>query len=144
MQLYVLGRRLMKLGEGAMSGTGFARLPSSVRTVLLDVSEHPGSSISEIVGRTGFPQSLVSAAVARLRDGGALMTAPDPADRRRTLVHVSAEVPARAARARIDPAEPVIAAALGIDDRAELKRVVSTLSDLGERLAAAERITATH
>ncbi len=35
--------------------------PTSVRMILVNVSEHPDSSIGEIASRTGFPQSHVSA-----------------------------------------------------------------------------------
>jgi DNA-binding MarR family transcriptional regulator len=136
-ELYVLGRRLMKLGEEAMPGAGFRRLPSSVQTVLLDISEHPDSSISQIVARTGFPQSLVSAAVAQLRDRGVLRTAVDQADRRRTLVRLSADVPARMARAPASPVDPVLAEALAIDDPAELASVVAMLTALADRFTAA-------
>lgn len=127
----------MKLGEEAMPRAGFGRLPSSVQMILLDISEYPGSSISQIVARTGFPQSLVSMAVARLRDGGALQTAVDPADRRRTLVRLSADIPARMARAPADSVEPVLAEALGIDDPAELADLVSTLTALADRFTEA-------
>jgi len=129
----------MKLGEEAMPRAGFRRLPSSVQTILLDISEHPDSSISQIVARTGFPQSLVSGAIARLRDRGALQTATDPADRRRTLVRLSGDIPARMARARADQVEPVIAEALGIRDPAELAEVVSMLTTLADRFSADAR-----
>ena len=129
----------MKLGEEAMPRAGFRRLPSSVQTILLDISEHPDSSISQIVARTGFPQSLVSGAIARLRDRGALQTATDPADRRRTLVRLSGDIPARMARAPADQVEPVIAEALGIRDPAELAEVVSMLTTLADRFSADAR-----
>jgi DNA-binding MarR family transcriptional regulator len=82
--LYVLGRRLMRLGQDATPRAGIHRLPTSVQLVLVDVGDHPGSSVSEVVARTGLPQSLVSAAIARLREGGALTTEIDPNHRRRT------------------------------------------------------------
>ena len=63
---------------------------TSLRFVALDVGYHPDSSISEITERTGLPQSLVSMSVAKLRDLGVVQTEPDPADRRRTLVHPTA------------------------------------------------------
>ena len=98
LELFLLGRKLMKLGEQAIPTTaGFHQLPTSVRSILIDVFEHPNSSVGEITTRTGFPQSHVSAAVARLREGGALVTTVDPNDRRRTLVRPSPEVPRRAA-----------------------------------------------
>src|SRR5260370_31507142 len=82
----------MKLGEEAIPPSGFHQVPTSVRSVLVDVYEHPGSSVSEITARTGFPQSHVSASVTRLREAGALVTTTDPAHRRRTLVSPNPEV----------------------------------------------------
>ncbi len=140
-ELYVLGRRLMKLGEDAMPRVGLLRLPSSVQTILLDISEHPESSISQIVARTGFPQSLVSEAVARLRDRGALVTKVDPADRRRTLVELAPDVRGRMQRAPAESVEPVVADALGIDDRHELAGVMSALAELGRRFATVAEAT---
>lgn len=127
----------MKLGEEAMPRTGFRRLPSSVQTTLLDISEHPDSSISQIVERTGFPQSLVSGAVAQLSSRGLLRTAVDPKDRRRTLVRLSADIRARMARAPADEVGPVLAAALDISDPAELAGLVSMLTTLAARFTAA-------
>ncbi|WP_337661715.1 hypothetical protein [Actinoalloteichus sp. AHMU CJ021] len=68
--LYLLGRRLMKLGEDAIPEGGFHGLPASARAILFDVIEHPGSSIGDITERTGFLQSQVSGAVARFRAEG--------------------------------------------------------------------------
>jgi DNA-binding MarR family transcriptional regulator len=137
-ELYVLGRRLMKLGTEAMPRAGFSQLPTSVQTILLDISEHPGSSISQIVKRTAYPQSLVSGAVARLREAGALRTEADPADRRRTLVRLAADIPARMSKAPAEPVEPLLAARLGIEDPAELAEIVNTLTRLADRLAGKE------
>jgi DNA-binding MarR family transcriptional regulator len=127
----------MKLGEQAMPQAGFVRLPSSVQTILIDVSEYPDSSISQIVGRTGFPQSIVSEAVARLRDRGALITAVDPKDRRRTLVRLSPDIRQRMRRAPAESIAPAIGTALGIDDADELAEVLSTLQLLASRFSAA-------
>src|SRR6266542_4942792 len=94
LELFLLGRKLMKLGEQAIPTTaGFHQLPTSVHSILIDVFEHPNSSIGEITARTGFPQSQVSASVAKLREGGALVTEADPGDRRRTLVHPHPAIP---------------------------------------------------
>jgi DNA-binding MarR family transcriptional regulator len=131
--LYLLGRRLMKLGEEATPRAGFHRLPTSMQMVLVDVSEHPDSSISQIADRTGFPQSLVSGAVARLRDGGALETSTDPVDRRRTLVRPSADIPARQAKVPTTPVEDVIGPALGIHDPDDLAAVIAMLESLARR-----------
>lgn len=134
LDLYILGRRLMRLGQEATPSAGIHRLPSSVQLVLVDVGDHPGTSVSEVVARTGLPQSLVSAAVARLRDGGALLTETDPADRRRTLVRPSPRIPARTARVATTPLEDVLGPALGLEDADEIAHVVALLSELAARL----------
>lgn len=84
--LFRLSRQLMKIAVHATPDSGFRELPTSVRIVLVDIHEHPDSTIGQIVARTGFPQSHVSSAVARLRDSGAVVTTDDPTDRRRTIV----------------------------------------------------------
>ena len=113
--LFRLGRKLMKLGIESFPASGFQSLPSSYRMVLTDVFENPDSSISEITARTGFPQSHVSAAVAKFRDAGVFVTTVDPADRRRTLVRRSPEHAAKAVHV-VAPVEPVLGRALGEND----------------------------
>jgi DNA-binding MarR family transcriptional regulator len=133
--LFRLGRSLMKIGETAIHMAGFTQLPTSVRSILVDVFEHPGSSVGEITARTGFPQSHVSAAVARLRDGGALVTGTDPADRRRTLVGVHPDVARRAAGlASSAPVDPAVAEALGPGDPDRVAEVVAALETLARHL----------
>ncbi len=68
--------------------------------VLVDVRENPNTTIGQVVERTGFPQSHVSSAVARLREAGVLVTTVDPDDKRRTLVAPSKEHLARVRRAQ--------------------------------------------
>lgn len=88
-ELFLLGRTLMKIGESAIPTDGLPEYSTSVRTVVIvlsDIVEHPDSAVGEIAARTGFPQSAVSGAVARLRDAGSVLTVTDPADRRRLLV----------------------------------------------------------
>src|SRR5258708_7658198 len=128
LELLVLGRRLMKIAGDAMPAAGSDQVPSSVRSVAIDVSEHQDTSIGEIAARTGFPQSHVSLAVARLKDGGVFVTTVDPRDRRRTLVRASiahavggAESPL-ATMASIDDA---LARALGTDNREELTAMIA-------------------
>jgi len=135
--LYVLGRRLMRLGQEATPRAGMHRLPTSVQLVLVDVGDHPGTSVSEVVAPTGLPQSLVSAAIARLRDGGALVTETDPADRRRTLVRPSPRIPARRAKVPTTPLASVLGPALGLEDPDEIAHVVGLLDELA---AAFERM----
>lgn len=134
-EVYLLGRKLMKIAEGTFpAGPDRSALPASVRMVLVDVSEHPQSSISEITARTGFPQSHVSASVARLREQGVLETWSDPADGRRTLVKLSDEVRALRRRSRPMPIDGALTAELGSSDPAELQTVMEALEILGERL----------
>jgi DNA-binding MarR family transcriptional regulator len=135
LELFLLGRRLMKIGENAIHRSGVTQLPTSVRSVLIDVIEHPDSSVSQITARTGFPQSHVSASIARLRDGGALVTTVDPKDRRRTLVRAAPGVPDRAARMAPTPVDDALAAALGTDDPQQLGHAVAALQALARRLA---------
>jgi DNA-binding MarR family transcriptional regulator len=104
-----------------------------VQLVLVDVGDHPGTSVSEVVTRTGLPQSLVSAAVARLREGGALLTETDPDDRRRTLVHPSPALASRTAQVPTTPLEDVLGPALGLTDQQEIARVVELLTELAAR-----------
>ncbi|MFB9905709.1 MarR family winged helix-turn-helix transcriptional regulator [Allokutzneria oryzae] len=135
LELFLLGRRLMKIGEQAIEPSHFHRMPVSVRSVMLDVFEHPDSSVSEITARTGFPQSHVSASVARLRAEGVLVTSVDPKDRRRTLVREAPDIPRRAERFVKSTVDEVLAEALGTDDPDEVRAAVEFLEDLARRLA---------
>jgi DNA-binding MarR family transcriptional regulator len=132
LELYLLGRKLMKLGEEALPPSGLDDMGASVRSVLTDVFSHPGSSVSEIKDRTGFPQSHVSSSVARLRDLGVLVTAPDPADRRRTLVRPAEGMVQKAVRRAATSVDSTLAGAMapGAEDR--LPEVLAALDLLGE------------
>jgi DNA-binding MarR family transcriptional regulator len=134
LELFLLGRKLMKIGEEAIHSAGYFPLPTSIRSILADIFEHQNTSIGEITARTGFPQSHVSAAVARLRTGGALITTTDPHDRRRTLVRISPEVTRRAAQPMPAPIDTALAAALGTHDPHEIAETVTTLEALAQRI----------
>jgi DNA-binding MarR family transcriptional regulator len=137
MSLYLLGRKLMQIAEG-MLPTG--RKVTSARLVFVDVAYHPNSSITEITERTGFPQSLVSTAVARLREIGLLQTEPDPLDRRRTLVRTTPtinDVEVRLSQVSIDD---VLAKELAPEHEKELANVIASL-DLLSRLLTPEALT---
>lgn len=124
MELFLLGRKLMQVAEEALpKGQG----ATSVRLVLIDVVYHPGSSITEITERTGFPQSLVSMAVAKLRELGVLQSEPDPTDRRRTLVSVTPALKAIPRRLGRVSMEDVVAKELDIDDQSRLSEVIEAL-----------------
>src|SRR5580700_7501776 len=100
----------MKLAEEGLPGQG---VNNSARLVLLDIGANPGSSISEITARTGFPQSHVSTSVTKLRQFGTVRTETDPRDRRRTLVWVVPEAVKRAHSRITTTADTAIAQALG-------------------------------
>ncbi|HEY7202000.1 MAG TPA: methyltransferase domain-containing protein [Candidatus Dormibacteraeota bacterium] len=135
LELLRLSRRLARIAEEAMPPMGLHQLPSSVRAILLDVFDNPESSIGEITTRTGFPQSHVSSAVARLREGGAFVTTTDEHDRRRTVVRPSPEALRRAAGpAALAPIDRALAAALGAGDPAQVAGDVAALESLSRRL----------
>ncbi|MFC5889409.1 helix-turn-helix domain-containing protein [Kitasatospora sp. CM 4170] len=138
-ELFLLGRALMKLGEDALPEPpgGAGRYAGSARLVLIvasDIAAHPDSAVGEIASRTGLPQSQVSTAVARLKEAGSVVTAPDPADRRRVLVRQAAGVSDRVARVRAAGIEQALVAALGTEDPRQLREVTDALDVLARRL----------
>jgi DNA-binding MarR family transcriptional regulator len=134
LDLYLLGRRLMKLGEETMRGPGAPPVPTALRLIVGDLAENPESSIGEITERTGLPQSQVSQSVARLRQRGAVETASDPRDGRRTLVRLSPAVPERAARVGSREADEALGAAMGLTDPQEIAATVAALEEMLRRL----------
>ncbi|WP_344266148.1 MarR family transcriptional regulator [Actinomadura napierensis] len=134
-ELFLLGRTLMKIGEEAMPAPhgGPAGGPRAVLIVLSDIVDHPDSAIGEIAERTGLPQSQVSTAVARLRKTGSVVTAPDPDDRRRSLVRKADEVSERVAEVRATTIDAALAAALG--GREHITEVADALDTLSRHLA---------
>jgi DNA-binding transcriptional ArsR family regulator len=134
LELFLLGRKLMKLGEEALPPSGFRQMPASVRSVLMDIYEHPGSSVSEITARTGFPQSHVSASVARLREAGGVITTTDPTDRRRTLAAPNPQVRHGLPSLAWEPVDAVVAKAIGTSDPADATEAVVALELLSRLL----------
>lgn len=136
-ELYLLGRKLMKIAESALPGPAAGGpSPATARLVVLDIAENPGTSIGEVATRTGFPQSQVSTSVARLRDLGVVQTSVDPVDSRRTLVRLTEAAHERARRASgtIGSLDAPLAAALGDGEAASLAEVTAALEMLAERL----------
>jgi hypothetical protein len=134
-ELFLLGRKLMKLGEQAIPPSSRAPegVSTSVRLVMADIAYHPGSSVSEITERTGFPQSLVSLSVATLRDFGAVVTEPDPADRRRTLVRpAEGVVRSGGTQHSAVPVDETIAKAIGAGAQDRLPEALAALEVLGQ------------
>jgi DNA-binding MarR family transcriptional regulator len=134
MELFLLGRKLMQVAEGALPRSQGA---TSARLVLIDVVYHQGSSITEITERTGFPQSLVSMAVAKLRELGMLESEPDPMDRRRTLVRTTPALKAIPNRLGQVSIEDIVAKELDLDDQSRVTEVIEAL-DLVARLIIPE------
>ncbi|TDO46120.1 DNA-binding MarR family transcriptional regulator [Kribbella sp. VKM Ac-2571] len=138
-ELFLLGRALMKIGEDALPEPpgGAAKYAGSARMVLIvasDIAEHPASAVGEIAARTGLPQSQVSTAIARLKEASSVITTTDPADRRRALVSQAPDVSDRLAQVRATSIEPALVAALGTDDPARVAEVVRTLQQLARDL----------
>ncbi len=137
MQLLSLGKRLIEIGREAIDQAGPTSLTPGEVAVIADVFRYPDCAVREIVARTGFAQSHVSASVGRLRERGLLDTAPDPADGRRTLVRLTDRA-RRAVHTRADrPADDVIARAVADPARAE--RVVALLDELAQLLPTTDR-----
>ncbi|WP_251096306.1 MarR family transcriptional regulator [Streptomyces sp. Caat 7-52] len=140
-ELFLLGRTLMKIGEQAMPRVE-AGTPGSTRSVLVvlgDLVSHPGTTVGEIAARTGLPQSQVSTAVARLEQAGSVDTEPDPADRRRRLIRPAAKPSARVAEVRAATVDDALTAALaGPDGTAPdpdaVREVTQALELLARRL----------
>lgn len=143
LDLIVLGRQLARLGERAMRAddplsdgvaTLGTTLPAGALIVMRDVLASPGSSITDITARTGLPQSYVSESVNKLRVKGIAEITADPADRRRTLVRLTASRLEQVARHSARNADDVLRAALGDLDDADAGQVIAVLTDLANRL----------
>ncbi|GAB3838809.1 MarR family transcriptional regulator [Dactylosporangium cerinum] len=131
-ELMLLGRTLMKIGEQALPSAGGGE--RTVVIVMSDVYDHPGTTVGEVAARTGLPQSAVSNAVARLREAGSVLAGPDPADRRRQLLHRNPEPTARQREVAAVDIGPALAAALGEHRPADLTEVLAALDTLGHHL----------
>lgn len=132
--LIVLGRQLAKIGESVMRQGSSTTMSTGAGMVLTDVLAHPGSSISEITARTAMPQSQVSVMVADLAEKGMVESGPDPADRRRTIVHVTTVHQhniGHAASIRADSA--IVSSITDLTPEAAIT-VVAMLEDLAARL----------
>jgi SAM-dependent methyltransferase len=139
-ELYILGRKLMKIGEEAIpEGADFRRFPGSVRYILTDVFEHPGTSISEITERTGFPESHVSASVARLCADNFVETLADPAARHRMIIRSIRRISSGPTERATASVEGPLAAALGGHDQGDVAELVATLESLARRFRSSRR-----
>lgn len=130
LQLFLLGRKLSKLGQAAIRGSAAGELHPSLLLVLQDIFTHKDSSIGEIAGRTGLPQSYVSSTVKQLRARAVLDTAADPEDGRCTLVRVSGTFSRRLAFLGMARVEEVVAGALPGCEPEEVSAVLANLDSL--------------
>lgn len=137
LELIVLGRRLAKIGERVMRGSGERTLPTGVGLVLEDVFAHPDSSVGEIKARTGLPQSYVSEAIARLRDRKMIETTADRADARRTLARVHPDHPREVVRRGAVSIDGALADALGEPGAAAISTELEVLEAIAARLREA-------
>ncbi len=131
MAMYLLGRKLMQVAEDALPQ---GRAATSVRLVLIDAVYHPNSSITEITERTGFTQSVVSDAVARLRNVGVLESEPDPADRRRAVVRATPALREIGRSAAEFPADAALAKALAAEHQDHVGEALAALEVLARLL----------
>ncbi|WP_316576232.1 MarR family winged helix-turn-helix transcriptional regulator [Nocardia canadensis] len=133
-ELFLLGRTLMKIGEEALPTAGLAGGHRPVLVVTSDIVAHPDSTVGEIARRTGLPQSAVSTAVARLEEAGSITTATDPRDRRRTVIRPAERISARVAQIRASTIDAAVAAALPTADPAATAEVLQALDVLARHL----------
>ncbi|MGX1812225.1 MarR family transcriptional regulator [Nocardia sp. NPDC055321] len=136
-ELLLLGRRLMKIGEESLPTDGLPEYSTSVRTVVIvlsDIVNHPDSTVVQIAARTGYPQSAVSEAVARLREADAVVTRTDPSDRRRSLIRQNPVASARVREVGATPIDPAVAAALHSGDTRAVDEVLAALDTLARYL----------
>ncbi|MBW0275633.1 MarR family transcriptional regulator [Nocardia sp. MH4] len=133
-ELFLLGRTLMKIGEEALPTAGLGGGHRPVLVVTSDIVAHPDSTVGEIARRTGLPQSAVSTAVARLEEAGSITTATDPRDRRRTVIRPAERISARVAQIRASTIDAAVAAALPTADPAATAEVLQALDVLARHL----------
>jgi DNA-binding MarR family transcriptional regulator len=117
-------RRLRQEAGGALSPSQGAALAT--------IARHGPLTPSELATRERIQRPTATRVLARLEETGLVLRAPDPADRRSSLVSVS---PAGAAlleelRTRKDAFLSERLEALGDRDRATLERAASLLEDL--------------
>ncbi|GAA5212275.1 helix-turn-helix domain-containing protein [Microbacterium kyungheense] len=129
-ELFLLGRRLMKIAESALPDVGAGAGNRTTLLVASEIAAHPGSTVGEIAARSGLPQSAVSQAVARLAKAGSIVSEPDPADGRRTLLRHAGETSERVAEVRATSIRPALKAATGEADAASLDTIESALRQL--------------
>jgi DNA-binding MarR family transcriptional regulator len=134
LELFLLGRKLAKMGIETIPSSALNEFPPSAQAVLIDVLEYPNSSIGEIAKRTELPQSQVSAAATMLEERCLLETVSDPNDGRRTLVRGAPGV-GRKIRKKVDVSiSQTVADALASTNPNDLAQALEALEFLSLQL----------
>jgi DNA-binding MarR family transcriptional regulator len=133
-RLFLLGRRLTKLAEGAMRGSSEG-VPPSVALIIQDVVGHDRTPITDIVARTGLPQSYVSSSIADLARQRLIRTVADPSDGRRTLARVAPGFTRRLSERGAIPVDDAIAASAGTTEPRRVAEITATLERLATQLS---------
>ena len=136
LELIVLGRRLAKIGERVLRGSGDRALPTGVGLVMEDVFAPPDSSVGEITARIGLPQSYVSELISQLRNMKMIQTRADAVDARRTLVRVHPDNPREIVRRGAVSIDRALADALGETDATTIIEEIGILESIAARLRA--------
>lgn len=132
-ELFLLGRSLMKIGEAALP----ADSGGAERTVLIvidDIVNHAQGTVSEIARRTGLPQSAVSTAVARLAEAGTVTLETDPQDRRRTIIRVADGTSERVESIRATRVDQAVEAAVSSEQPDAAREVLDALEVIARHL----------
>lgn len=130
-QLHRLGKRLVELSKQVDPQPTDTMPAAAEHLILTDVVLYPGSTIRDIVVRTGFTQGYVSKCVGTLTGHGLLTTAVDDVDRRRTLVAPSPDL-VQAVLDRTMTMDQLIAAA--VPAGGDVGRTLALLDELSELL----------
>lgn len=130
-QLHKLARQLREIALATTGNTGDECISAGALAIIEDVASHPATSVGEIAGRTGLAQSLVSRTVATMREAGVFATAPDAADRRRSLVSIDPTTRIQLFRDRgARSIEPELVRAFPGSDPATIARALALLEEL--------------
>ena len=88
-ELHRLARALREIAISATANPGEPRVSSGKLAIAEDISDHPGTSVTEVAARTGLAQSFVSRTIVRMSNTGTVLTEADPADGRRSLISIN-------------------------------------------------------
>lgn len=132
-ELFLLGRSLMKIGEAALpADSGGAE--RSVLIVIDEVVNHTRATVSEIARRTRLPQSAVSTAVARLAEAGTVTLETDPQDRRRTIIRMADGISHRVESIRATTIDHAVAEAVSSEQPNAARDVIEALDVIARYL----------